>query len=226
MFGATGFTGREVVRLACEQGHNVVAHVRPDSPKLSYWKNIFESYGAKIDTTPWNVKSLTDTLTKIKPDRVFSLLGTTKAREKKEKLSTYEIVDYGMTKMIADALTASKLNPIFIYLSSLGSSNRAQGAYLKTRWKTEEYILKSNLPYLIARPSFISGNRDEERLMEKIGVVVIDGLLSGIGMIGAKKLQKKYQSTTNTKLAMALINLAMDSKNANRVVESDELQNI
>lgn len=215
-----------MVRLACEQGDRVVAHVRPDSPKLSYWKNIFESYGAKIDTTPWNVNSLTDTLAKIKPDRVFSLLGTTKAREKKEKLSTYEIVDYGMTKMIVDALIKSDLLPLFIYLSSTGTSVKAQGAYLKSRWKTEEMIRKSKLPYLIARPSFISGNRDEERLMEKIGVVVIDGLLSGIAMMGGKKLQKKYQSTTNTKLATALLNLAMDSKNENRVVESDELQNI
>ena len=36
--GATGFTGREVVRLLVERGVPAVAHVRPDSPRLEEWK--------------------------------------------------------------------------------------------------------------------------------------------------------------------------------------------
>lgn len=220
--GATGFTGREVVRLACEQGDQVVAHVRPDSPKLTYWKNLFESYGAIIDTTPWNLEDFTKTLALIKPDQVFALLGTTKARAKKDNSATYEAVDYGMTKIVVEALKAVHLAPLFVYLSSTGTSAYAQGAYLKARYKTEEMIRKSQLPYLLVRPALITGNRDENRPMEKIGAMVFDTLLAGVGALGGKKLQKKYQSTNNTKLATALLNLATHSKN--RIVESDELQ--
>ena len=51
--GATGHTGREVVRQLCERGVETIAHVRPNSSKLNDWLNRFEGWGASVDTSAW-----------------------------------------------------------------------------------------------------------------------------------------------------------------------------
>ena len=52
--GATGYTGREVVRLLSGRGVRTVAHVRPDSPRVEEWRRRFETEGAAVDVTPWD----------------------------------------------------------------------------------------------------------------------------------------------------------------------------
>ena len=46
--GATGYTGREVVRVLLERGVRTVAHVRPDSPHVDEWRSRFEAQGAAV----------------------------------------------------------------------------------------------------------------------------------------------------------------------------------
>ncbi|MFP6687220.1 MAG: hypothetical protein VB934_21040, partial [Polyangiaceae bacterium] len=60
--GATGHTGRELVRLASEAKLPTFAHVRPDSPKLDEWRDLFGSYGATVNDTPWNEEALRGSL--------------------------------------------------------------------------------------------------------------------------------------------------------------------
>ncbi len=57
--GATGYTGRELVRVLAESGRKVVAHVRPDSSRLDEWRERFAALGATLDTTPWERTQLT-----------------------------------------------------------------------------------------------------------------------------------------------------------------------
>ena len=86
--GATGFTGREVVRLARERGIEVVAHVRPDSSSLERWRRQFGEMGATIDVTPWEREAMRATMEAKRPTHVFALLGTTRARAREEKRVT------------------------------------------------------------------------------------------------------------------------------------------
>jgi uncharacterized protein YbjT (DUF2867 family) len=58
--GATGFTGREVVRVLRERKVDTVAHVRPDSAKLEAWRARFEAQGARVDTTAWETDAMGD----------------------------------------------------------------------------------------------------------------------------------------------------------------------
>lgn len=51
--GATGYTGREVVKQLCARGIPTVAHVRPDSSRVGEFSAIFEGMGAQVDVTPW-----------------------------------------------------------------------------------------------------------------------------------------------------------------------------
>ena len=51
--GATGYTGRAVVRELTDRGLECIAHVRPDSPRLEEWRRVFTAMGATFDCTPW-----------------------------------------------------------------------------------------------------------------------------------------------------------------------------
>ena len=54
--------------------------------------------------------------------------------------------------------------------------------------------------------------------------MVGDGLLSLAGLLGAKKLKARYGSTTNARLANALVRLALDPNAEDGVFESEELE--
>ncbi len=205
--GATGLTGREVVRELCEGGARVVAHVRPDSPRLDDWRARFGALGATVDATPWELSAMTSTLASLRPDWVFALLGTTRKRMRSEG-GDYETIDYGLTRLLIDAAVASGARPRFVYLSAVGVSARARGAYYAARWRAEEDLRQSGLPYAIARPSFIVGERDEGRPMERVGASIADGALAVVGLLGGRGVAARYRSRRAPALARALVRLA------------------
>lgn len=224
--GATGLTGREVVRQLRARGDEAVAHVRPDSSRLEEWKTRFDALGAAVDTSPWTDEGMTSALRARQSDVVFALLGTTRKRGRDARASgkdeTYETVDYGLSAMLLRAAVESGSKPRFVYLSSMGVTPTTRNAYLAVRHRMETELRESGLSWGIARPSFIGGDRDEHRLGESIGIAVGDGALAVLGALGGKKLRQKYRSQTNVQLARALIAIADDP--ALGLVESDGLQ--
>ena len=226
--GASGLTGRAVVADLRRRGIETWAHIRPDSTRLEALRGEFEALGAVVDTTPWEPADVTATIERVRPDVVFGLLGITRAGAKRELRRTgvepsYETVDYGLTAMVVDACVAAGIRPRFVYLSSLGTAADAAGAYLKARWKTEEHVSRSGLPFTIARPSIILGDRDEVRHGESAAGAVLDATLSVVGALGARRLQRRYRSRTNEQLAEALVNAALDPARENVVLESEDL---
>jgi NADH dehydrogenase len=119
----------------------------------------------------------------------------------------YEAVDLGLTKIAVDAARASEVKPRIVYLSSVGADPSARSAYLKARGQAEEVVTSSGLPWAIARPSIITGERDDGRLGERTAAVVGDGLLAVAGLLGGGKLRARYRSTTPDVLASALIRI-------------------
>lgn len=223
--GATGFTGKALVAKLREAGIATVAHVRPDSRDLGKWQQQFSALGAQVDTTPWELTQLEKTLQNLEITLVFCCVGTTKKRMEREgPHNSYEAVDYALPKMLAEAAVKSGKVQRFVYLSSLGAGPNAQGAYLQWRWKAEEAVRQSGVPFTIARPSIITGARDDERPKEHAMGQVLDGALGILGTLGAKTLAKRYASTTDSRLATALLRLALDPKMAGKTVLSEELQ--
>ncbi|MBI4208363.1 MAG: NAD(P)H-binding protein [Deltaproteobacteria bacterium] len=223
--GATGYTGREVVRVLCERGVSTIAHIRPDSPRLEEWREYFGKLGAPVNTASWEENAMTTALGRIQPTLIFNLVGTTKARMKQEKDASYEDVDYGLIAMLLRATRGAVLTPKLIHLSAAGVGPNSTHAYYQAKWKTEEEIRKSDLPYLVARPSFIIGaDRDDSRSFELWGARLIDGAFLVASLVGARKLYNRYRSTTNTRLAQALVRLALDPNAINKVIESEELR--
>ena len=115
--------------------------------------------------------------------------------------------------------------PRFVYLSSTGVGPGARGAYMRARWRAEEQVRKSQLDYVIARPSLITGpDRDETRTGERLAGAVADSMLGVLGALGARKLSDRYRSTTGKALGRALARLAADPEIQSRVYESDALR--
>jgi uncharacterized protein YbjT (DUF2867 family) len=226
--GATGYTGRSVVRESVARGLDTVAHVRPDSASLERWRQRFESIGARVDTTAWALPDIRATLERLQPSVVYSLLGTTKARGRKGSGSAvsddYEAVDYGLSIMLLEAAVACGSRPRFVYLSAMGADGRPANSYMEVRKRVEAQVRASGLPYLIARPGFITGDdRDETRVAERVAARISDSLLAGLGVLGAKRLRARYTSLTGEQLGAALVELASKPEET-AVVENEALR--
>ncbi len=227
--GATGYTGREVVRLLRERGVRTVAHVRPDSPTLASHRQHFGALGAEVDTTPWEPAAMRATLERLRPTHVFLLLGTTQRRAKADAArgvrSDYQAVDYGMTMQVIESAYGVTPPPKLIYLSATGVGPRARGAYLQVRYRVESALAAGPLPYVVARPSFITGaDRPEDRPTERRAAAVTDALLGLAGALGARRVRERYRSMTGAELARALVRIGLDDAASRRVFEAEDLR--
>ncbi|MFW6049710.1 MAG: NAD(P)H-binding protein [Myxococcota bacterium] len=228
--GATGYVGREVVRVLRERGVRTVAHVRPDSPRLAEWRDHFTAMGAEVDATPWEEDAMAAALARLSPSHVFALLGTTQKRDRAARRAgkppeSYDTVDYGLTALLLRAAKHAPRPPRFVYLSAAGVGPGSRSPYMKVRHRMETELGESGVPFTIARPSFITGpDRDERRPLERLGAGAVDAALAMAGAVGARRLRDRFRSTTNTDLAHALAAAAFDSGCVGATLEGEALR--
>ena len=110
-----------------------------------------------------------------------------------------------------------------MYLSAIGADAGARSAYMRARGKAEEVVKGSGLPWVMARPAMITGDREESRPAERTAAVIGAGLLAVAGAFGARSLRARYRSTTAEVLAAALIRLGEDPS-VDRIVEGAGLR--
>jgi nucleoside-diphosphate-sugar epimerase len=224
--GATGYTGRALVAELCRRGVRTVAHVRPDSPRLDEWRSRFEAMGAETDTSAWTDAAMADALARVRPAAVFALLGTTRARTRRDGDGAgYDAVDYGLSATLLRATARACPQARFVYLSSVGVGPRARGDYLRVRWRLEQELQQSGVPWTVVRPSFITGpDRAESRPAERIGAVVSDVVLRIASLLGASGLRRRYASMTAEQLAGALADVAFSPAGAGRILHGEDLR--
>ncbi|HTJ45884.1 MAG TPA: NAD(P)H-binding protein [Kofleriaceae bacterium] len=206
--GATGHVGRRVVAELRAAAVETIAHVRPDSARVEEWRAKL----APIDTTPWELGAMTETLARIRPTHVLCLIGTTRKQAARANVEgdPYLAIDVGLTKLLVDACVASGAAPRLVLLSSVGVKETARSKYMHAKWLAEEAVRGSGLPWIIARPSMIAGGgRDEGRPFERAGIAVAGGLLAVAGVF-AKKTAARYQTTDADRLAAALARVTLD----------------
>jgi len=226
--GATGYVGRNVVTAARRAGHDVVAHVRPDSASGERDAATLVATGARVIRLPWTAEAWYRHLDPEMPDRFFLLLGTTAAREKQAAASgageaSQTTVDLGLTMLAIDAARTASPGTGLIYLSALGAS-ASGNQYLRVRATIEAALAAGPNPFTVVRPSFITGpGRDEERIGERVGALAVDAFCTVLRVVGNRRRAARWASITGPALADILVGLAAQPLDR-RVHELDDFR--
>ncbi|MDC3119447.1 NAD(P)H-binding protein [Candidatus Pelagibacter sp.] len=207
LFGSTGLVGGQVLnRLTSDVNYSKIKIFVRSEPEI-------QSNKLEIIKTDFN--DLENFKDYIKGDDCFFCIGTTKQNSPNK--NEYQKVELEIPKKIAQIARANSVNS-FIFVSSIYANPNSSGDYVKFKGLVEEELKKLNFSNLgILRPSFLMGDRKENRVGEKIGILTFR-LLSPL-LIGPLKKMKPINSE---KVAKAMIKIA--NENLEKIIfESNEI---
>lgn len=193
ILGATGLTGGILLE-------KLIKDNRYTTIKLFSRKKI-EDLPLKVKQSIGDILELEKFKTDFTADEVYCCIGTT--TKKTPNKSLYKKIDYGIP---VTAAKLSKINNIntFIVVSAIEADATSSIFYNKTKGEMEQAVLSQNIEKThILQPSIISGKRNEQRIGETLGILVLKVLQPFF----FGKL-KKYKVTKAEDIAQAMINLA------------------
>ena len=210
LFGSTGLVGGHVLNYLIQN---------PNYSKIKLFVRSFtEINDPKIEIIQTDFNNLNKYAENIKGDECFFCIGTTK--KKSPDKNEYQKIELDIPKKIAQ-IAKSNLVKSFFFVSSGYANPKSSGEYLKFKGLVEEEIKNLNFDKIgIMRPSFLLGERQEERVGEKFGIIIFK-LLTPI-LIGSFRKMRPIQSEI---VARAMIKLANENIDQS-VFESNEISNL
>ncbi len=211
ILGATGLTGNISLQKLIEDD-------RYDSIKL-FSRSKMEGLPKKVTQFVGDLLKLEQFKAEFTADEVYCCIGTTANKTPNKTL--YKQIDYGIP---VNAAMLSKENNIntFLVISAMGANKKSSVFYNKTKGEMEYDVLQQNIKNtFVLRPSLIGGERNESRILEKIGLVVfkiIQPLFIG--------KFKKYRIINAESIAQAMINLANNTTNAEVIITSNDIKKL
>lgn len=145
--GATGATGRTLMRQALARGVSVLPHVRPKSTGTDPASTWPKKAVLELADAPALAEAMRGSTT------VLQLIGT--MRKRFAAGDTYETSDIGTTRQLVDAAKAAGVDH-FVLLTSVGAGTPV-GAYLKAKAEAERIVRDSGLAYTMVRPPALEG---------------------------------------------------------------------
>ena len=210
LFGSSGLVGGHVLNYLIQNSNYskiklfVRSFTETDDPKIEIIKTDFNNLNKHVED--------------IKGDECFCCIGTTK--KKSPNKNEYQKIELDIPKKIAH-IAKSNLVKSFFFVSSGYATSKSSGEYLKFKGLVEEEIKNLNFNKIgIMRPSFLLGERQEERVGEKLGIIIFK-LLTPI-LIGPFRKMRPIQSEMVAKAMIKLANENIDQS----VFESNEISNL
>ncbi|MDP6548526.1 MAG: complex I NDUFA9 subunit family protein [Dehalococcoidia bacterium] len=148
--GATGFLGRRVVPELQAHRHEVRCLVHtPGRERVFPPRSVDVHYGNVLD--PGAVAAAFYDV-----EAVVHLVGAIRQRKGR---SYDQINRQGVVNVLAAAKDAGVKH--FIYVSVIGANSNPSYPYLHSKWRGEQAVVSSGLPYTILQPSILFGQGDE-----------------------------------------------------------------
>lgn len=210
IFGATGLVGKKVLQLLVEdERYSKVVVVNRSSKNYT---------STKVKEVIIDFENLEEHGDLFQVDHVFVCLGTT--IKKAGSQSAFEKVDLEYPHQIAKLAKQAGVKQ-FVHISAIGANSNSSNFYTKTKGRAEEAIWNDGPENSYAvRPSMLFGDREEFRLGEKVGIVLMKTF--SFLMVGALE---KYKGIYDEEVAQAMVFIA-NSKPKQKAFNSDELKAI
>lgn len=147
-------------------------------------------------------------------DAVFCCLGTT--IKKAGSKAQFERVDLDYPLQAAK-IAKDKGVKQFLAVSSMGANANSRNFYSRTKGRAEDGLSAIQFKGLhLFRPSLLLGKRNEFRLGEQIGAVVMKAL--DVLMVGKAA---KYRAIPGSTVAKAMVNIALADTSGNHIYTND-----
>ena len=210
LFGSTGLVGGHVLNYLIQNSNY--------SKIKLFVRSFIEINNPKIEIIKTDFNNLNKHAEDIKGDECFFCIGTTK--KKSPNKNEYQKIELDIPKKIAQIAKSNSVKSFF-FVSSGYANPKSSSKYLKFKGLVEEEIKNLNFDKIgIMRPSFLLGERQEERVGEKFGIIIFK-LLTPI-LIGSFRKMRPIQSEI---VARAMIKLANENIDQS-VFESNEISNL
>ncbi len=210
IFGSTGLVGSHMLTILSED--------KRYGKIVLFNRSFQEIENAKIEQIVADYNSINQFAIQLKADEYYCCLGTTIKKAKTKE--AFEYVDLHLPVTIAKLALENKV-PKVLVVSSIGSSSKSKTFYLNVKGRMEEEIGKLGIEKLyFFKPSMLLGKRNESRLGEAVGQVVMK--LFGFLLFGKVR---KYKAIEAKIVAKAMVFVA-NGNFSKSVFESDEIQEL
>ncbi|MGB6431989.1 MAG: NAD(P)H-binding protein [Candidatus Acidiferrales bacterium] len=202
--GATGLVGKLVLEqaLADQRVSRVIALTRRPIASSDKLQNVVIDFSDMPGQAAW-----------WSVDGVVSALGTTRAAAGSP--SAYRAVDYDYPLAVARHARDHGATH-FALTSSLGANPRSRFVYTRTKGELELELKKLGFPSLtIVRPSVLDGNREHQRLGERMANIIF--------RILAPVLPRRLRTSPASAVAASLIAGAIDAPPGLHVKHNEEM---
>jgi len=210
ILGGTGLTGSLLL-------NKLIADESYSSIKL-FSRKASGNPSPKITEFVGDILQLENFRTEFTADVVFCCVGTTSAKTKDRAI--YKAIDYGIP-FAASQLAKENIIPTFMVVSAMGANAKSNIFYNRTKGEMEQAVLGQKIANTyILRPSLILGDRNEKRLGESLGAILMKA--TNFFLVGSLK---KYRAIQADCIADAMINLSK-LKPDTQIVNSDVIQKL
>ncbi len=206
--GATGLIGNDLFNGLVEEDYYQTVYLLTRRPVSKASERIKELV---VDFDNFDERAIPEV------DDVYCCLGTT--MKKAGSKNAFRKVDYHYPLKIAQ-LTQQKGAHQFLLVSALGADKKSRFFYNQVKGEVEEAIAAVGFKTLhIFRPSLLLGPREETRVGERIGKII----MRGISPFMAGKF-RKYRPIQSKTVADAMRKIAKKDLSGPYIFESDKIK--